>query len=310
LAHQVVENLSTEKEVISTCGENVLCSRVHQDVSSLAPCTHEEANTRMFLHVMDAAEKGYRRLMLRTVDMDVVIMAVSTVVQLENTQLWIAFGTGKHLRYIPAHQIATSLGAEKARVLPMFHAFTGCDTVSSFAGRGKTTAFDTWKSFNAVTAVFSKLVAKPASFNDDCMSVLEWYVVLLYDRTSFEATADSARRHLFTTKARSIDAIPPTSAALLQHAKRAIYQGGHVWGQAHIRAPDVPSPESWGWKKNTSGGWEPLWTLLPEAAVSCSELLRCGCKKGCMGLCKCVKADLKCTSLCNFAGHCDHNNSH
>ena len=49
---------------------------------------------------------------------------------MENTQLWIAFGTGKHLRYIPAHEIATSLGAEKAQALPMFHAFTGCDTVS------------------------------------------------------------------------------------------------------------------------------------------------------------------------------------
>ncbi|KAG0695857.1 hypothetical protein GWK47_026763 [Chionoecetes opilio] len=45
----------------------------------------------MFLHVVDAAEKVYRRLLLRTVDTDVVILAVSTVVQFENTQLWIAY---------------------------------------------------------------------------------------------------------------------------------------------------------------------------------------------------------------------------
>ena len=57
LAHEVVENLSTEKEVFSTCGKHVLCSRVHQDVSALAPCSHEEADTRMFLHAKDAAEK-------------------------------------------------------------------------------------------------------------------------------------------------------------------------------------------------------------------------------------------------------------
>ncbi|KAK4308126.1 hypothetical protein Pmani_020157 [Petrolisthes manimaculis] len=50
----------------------------------------------------------------------VVVLAVSTVVLLENIQLWIAFGTGKHLIYIPADEIATSLGAEKARALPMF----------------------------------------------------------------------------------------------------------------------------------------------------------------------------------------------
>ena len=143
LAHEVVENLSTEKEVFSTCGKHVLCSRVHQDFSALAPCFHEEADTRMFLHAKDAAEKGHRRIMLRTVDTDVVVLAVSTVVSMENTQLWMAFSTGKHLRYIPAHEIATSFGAEKAQALPMFHAFTGCDTVSSFAGKGKKTAFDT-----------------------------------------------------------------------------------------------------------------------------------------------------------------------
>ena len=60
----------------------------------------------------------------------------------------------------------------------------GCDTVSSFAGRGKATAFDTWKSFNAVTEVYSRLVAEPGSFNDNCMTVLESYVVLLVHITS------------------------------------------------------------------------------------------------------------------------------
>ena len=122
LASEVVENLSTEKEVLSTCGKHVLCSRVHQD--ALAPCSHEEADTRMFLHAKDAAEKDHRQIMLRTVDSDVVVLAVSTVVSMENTQLWIAFGTGKHLRYILAHEIATSLGADKPQALPMFHAFT------------------------------------------------------------------------------------------------------------------------------------------------------------------------------------------
>ena len=65
-------------------------------------------------------------------------------------------------------------------------------------------------------------------------------------------------------------------------------------------------PESWGWSKNPTRVWEPMWTLLPQAAVSCSDLLRCGCKKGCRGLCKCVKANLKCTSLCHCCGNWEH----
>ena len=72
-----------------------------------------------------------------------------------------------------------------------------------------------------------------------------------------------------------MDAIPPTAAALMQHTKRAVYQGGHVWGQAHVRNPELPSPDTCGWRKSATKGWEPL--FLPEAAASCSELLRCGC---------------------------------
>ena len=38
---------------------------------------------------------------------------------------------------IPALAIAMSPGPDKASTLPMFHATTGCDTVSFFGGRGK-----------------------------------------------------------------------------------------------------------------------------------------------------------------------------
>ena len=64
----------------------------------------------------------------------------------------------------------------------MFHSFTGCDTVSSFAGKGKKTTFDTWRSFNAATEVFARLVTRPTGLDNVCMSVLESYVVLMYDR--------------------------------------------------------------------------------------------------------------------------------
>jgi len=55
----------------------------------------------------------------------------------DEDELWVAFGTGKAFRYLPAHEISASLGPEKARALLMFHALTGCDTVSAFVGHGK-----------------------------------------------------------------------------------------------------------------------------------------------------------------------------
>ncbi len=47
------------------------------------------------------------------------------------------------------------------------------------------------------------------------MSVLERDVVMLDDKTCTKTSVDSARMQIFTTKSRSIDAIPPTQAALL-----------------------------------------------------------------------------------------------
>ena len=49
------------------------------------------------------------RILLRTVDIDVVELSVAAT-KIYIHELSVAFGTGQHLRYIPAHQIAASLG--------------------------------------------------------------------------------------------------------------------------------------------------------------------------------------------------------
>ena len=91
----------------------------------------------MMLHVADAA-KEYNTVIVRTVDSDVVVLAVYVFAQLMTSlnALWVAFGTGKNFRLIPAHEIYTAIGCTKSLALPMFHAFTGCDTVSSFSKDG------------------------------------------------------------------------------------------------------------------------------------------------------------------------------
>ena len=107
----------------------------------------------------------------------------------------------------------------------MFHAFTGCDTVSCFAGRGKKTAFTVWKSYPAVTDAFLQLATTPTPLvSEACMIYLERFVILLYDRTSNKANVNEARKQLFVQKGGAYDVIPPTRAALLQHTKRAAYK--------------------------------------------------------------------------------------
>ena len=95
--------------------------------------------------------------------------------KLEVEGLWVAFGVGKHLRYLPIHKLAGSLTTQQCEGLRFFHAFTRCDTVSYlyFSGMSKKTAFQAWKYYTEVTSVFvyyechrqSSLSSKSESWN-------------------------------------------------------------------------------------------------------------------------------------------------
>lgn len=301
-----VSGIDTNKQVIATCITEVLCNN-HQDIAGLAPCTHEEADTRILLHLEDAVRQQYNKVSIRTVDTDVVVLAITSAQRLGITELWVAFGAGKNFRLLPIHELANALGPQRCIALPFFHALTGCDTVSFFGGKSKRTSWNTWKLYDLVTPAFCALAATPsAQCIEQWLSLLERFVVLLYDRTSSLEHVNEARKELFTKKGRTIDRLPPTQAALIQHIKRAAYQAGHCWAQVMIAAPELPSPGDWGWKRKDQGhGWEVFWTTLPEATQACRELIRCGCKKECRGRCKCQKAALQCTALCNCGGHCN-----
>ena len=174
------------------------------------------------------------------------------------------------------------------------------------------TAWNLLKTMPDMFTLFAKLSTTPDTISSDQMQQLERYVVLLYQRTSTLSSVNSARKHMFTQN-RKMDNIPPSYAALEQHVRRAAYQAGHIWGQSLVADPVVPPPEQWGWKRvddsSSSSNSEnqalsPCWTILPEAASACLELIKCRCKVGYTGRCSCVKANLQCTDLCLCMGQC------
>lgn len=287
-------------QIVVTHGSQVLSSPLI-NTANLSPCSHEEADTRMILHANNAIKQGHNKILLRTVDTDVVVLAVALVPKLPenaNAELWIKFGTGKHLRFLAAHEIARGLGPQKSLALPFFHAFTGCDTVSCFSGRGKKTAFQTWKAYPEATTAFLALSCPSEEISSESMTLLERFVVILYDRTCQCQGVNEARKNLFSKKGKPLESIPPTQSALLEHTKRASLQAGHCWGQALKLQPKLPSPGDWGWTQ-TANGWQPFWTAIPSITECCRELTRCGCKKNCTGRCSCFKAELSCTALCS-----------
>ena len=295
------KNFGDGKKLITTSGDKILSNK-QETHHHLEPCSHEEADTRVILHAADCARSRLLKVLIRTTDTDVLVLAIAHFHKIEAAELWVAFGSGKTFQYIPAHDIADFLGPEKAWALLAFHAFTGCDTVSFFAGRGKKTAWSTWKTYPEATQAFLAIMDRQVT--EDTIAVLQRFVVLMYDRSSTLTTVDAARQTLFARNSKSLENIPPTEAALRQHILRTVLQSGHVWGQSLKKDPHLPSPANWGWQRKDTNPWMPIWTTLEPAQDACNELIKCGCKQGCRGRCSCRKANLPCTALCFCSGDC------
>src|SRR6218665_3224544 len=92
------------------------------------------------LHCLHASQCGSKQIAVRTVDTDVVVLDIYCFDKLSLNEMWIHFGVGKTVRLIPVHELVHVLGPDKCAALPVFHCFTGCDTVSSFSGKGKKSA--------------------------------------------------------------------------------------------------------------------------------------------------------------------------
>ena len=71
----------------------------------------------------------------------------------------------------------------------------------------------------------------------------------MYDRASSATEIDAITIDMFERKQRLHNAIPPTQALLVQHARRAAYQTGCIWDQATVRQTAYESPAEWGWRK-------------------------------------------------------------
>ena len=106
----------------------------------------------------------------------------------------------------------------------MFHSLTGCDILPSFVGRGEKTCWEVWHVYPELTTALLRLSSAPVEFPMGIFDTIQRFVVLLYCRTSQLGNVNEARKHLFCRGSRTLENIPPSEAALLQHCKRATYQ--------------------------------------------------------------------------------------
>lgn len=139
LADKVVElNVGNKKLFTTIIADHALTAQACDGLQGISPCGHKEADTRMLLHAVHAAGCGHKKLLIRTVDTDVVVLAVSQAQHLNLSKMWVAIGTGKsYLILACLIVININIRPEKALALPSFHAFTGCDTSLPMPGKEK-----------------------------------------------------------------------------------------------------------------------------------------------------------------------------
>ena len=175
--------------------------------------------------------------MVKTVDSDVVVISVTVFNQLQGVnELWIEFGRGKTLKYIPIHEIVNNLGKVSSRAVSFLHALSGCDTTSAVAGKGKLSFYNTWSQLPEITPTFAKLgnVTDVNLVTDDDFTQIERFFIILYSPTLNTENINTARQILFTQGSRSLENIPPTFNCLQKHILRSCYQATN-WSNALLK---------------------------------------------------------------------------
>ena len=76
-------------EVIDTAALDVISSTMI-DEAGMTPCNHEEADTRIFVHVKYASVNCMKKILIRTVDTDVFVLAIAFLQKLDVQELRVA----------------------------------------------------------------------------------------------------------------------------------------------------------------------------------------------------------------------------
>ncbi|KAK3922324.1 tRNA (guanine-N(7)-)-methyltransferase [Frankliniella fusca] len=138
---------------------------------------------------------------------------------------------------------------------------------------------------------------------DNIFGLLEKFTIRLYDSKSKATDVNTVRKDLYDG-VKTLSMIPPSKDSLRQHILRAAYQGGQIWGQAHLPEPTPADPTKWGWKKN-GDTLQPMWSTLPDVWEKCQLKKKCHCKKMCtVSRCPCRMTCTPCKVDCRCKGNC------
>ena len=200
----------------------------------------EKADTRMFLHALNATQRGATSITIQGPETDVLVLTLWVYKRL-CPDTTVIVGTGGKRRSIPLGPLYEAVGDELVKVLPGFHACSGCDQTGTISTKSKVSCWNTLKKAErSVLDAFSSL-GNTDTILDDIYMTLERFVCHLYIPSTQLRTIGEVRWLLFSKKRHVDEQLPPTKAALHQMTRRANLVA-LVWNSCDNPNPSIPSP--------------------------------------------------------------------
>ena len=240
----------------------------------------EEADSRIPALIRWSAQNGCQRMLVFSNDADSVCYALRYFNDFENTglqELWIHYGKPRH--WVPVHKIVLRMGNPRARAVIKAHILTGNDHLSKVGTKHAALHYspDVSLSTFGETAVLSETEIQAA----------EEYLVKCYNGVKSVCsvkTFDELRLYTKSTKIIGLDQLPPTSAVIRAHIRRAYFDVRY--DVTLLAEPPQLDPLDFCWKECDG-------VLLPDKSLKPipEDILKlCGCGGKCdSSKCSCKK---------------------
>ncbi|KAG0717882.1 hypothetical protein GWK47_053560 [Chionoecetes opilio] len=289
------------KELYVTCEQ--LCFKITKEQWEEAPelkSSQEEADTRLLLHALHAAESGYKSVIITAEDTYVMVLCLGMCHKIPS-HLFQKCGTKNRTRFLDITTLSRTLGGSVCDSLIGMHAFTGCDTVSAFAGRGKMTTLKQVKMDKTYQDAFHEL-GRSWEVSPELFEKLQEITCHMYLPSTHTTEVNKLRYELFCARRGEVESsqLPPCEDCLFMHALRANYQAA-IWRRSLQSQPFVANPTDCGWMTDEDGKLAVNWMRGSPAPDAVMQLLSCKCVRSCeLPKCTCLSNGLKCTDMCRL----------
>ena len=115
--------------------------------NSMDICTYDEADARLVIHILGAAENGIKNIIIRTVDSNIltIVLGQFELIAQKYDNL-IGFGKGKDYIVYDINETFINIVTKLATSFPSFHVLTGADNTSAFHRQTKLVTWEPLKS--------------------------------------------------------------------------------------------------------------------------------------------------------------------